>query len=135
MQILSVNDIIEATSGILVCGEKDLEINDITTDSRKAAEGVLFIPLKGEKADGHDFMDSALGAGAVTLSERTDDYVRGTVIKVRDTRKALGDIARFYKMKYPVKSVAITGIPSQFAMCTMDFKIIPPIRVVGGIIL
>ncbi|MBR0360723.1 MAG: UDP-N-acetylmuramoyl-tripeptide--D-alanyl-D-alanine ligase, partial [Clostridia bacterium] len=109
MQILSVSDIIEATSGALVCGEKGLEINDITTDSRKSAAGVLFIPLKGEKADGHDFILSALNAGAVTLSERDDEYDKGTVIRVKDTRKALGDIARFYKIKYPVKSVAITG--------------------------
>ena len=109
MQILSVSDIIEATSGALVCGEKGLEINYITTDSRKSAAGVLFIPLKGEKADGHDFILSALNAGAVTLSERDDEYDKGTVIRVKDTRKALGDIARFYKIKYPVKSVAITG--------------------------
>lgn len=109
MQILSVSDIIKATDGTLISGAPNSEINSITTDSRKTAEGVLFIPLKGEKADGHDFIASALGNGAVTLTERDEAYVDRTVIKVKDTRKALGDIARFYKMKYPVKSVAITG--------------------------
>lgn len=109
MQTLSVSDIIKATDGTLISGAPDSEINSITTDSRKAADGVLFIPLKGEKADGHDFIASALGNGAVTLTERDEAYGAGTVIKVKDTRRALGDIAHFYKMKYPVKSVAITG--------------------------
>ena len=109
MQVLSVKDIIKATKGILVSGTADVEIEKITIDSRETGPGVLFVPLKGEKRDGHDFIESALDAGAMTLSERTDVYGKGTVIKVADTRKALGDIARYYKIKYPVKSVAITG--------------------------
>lgn len=109
MQVLSVKDIIKATKGILVSGTADVEIEKITIDSRETGPGVLFVPLKGEKRDGHDFIESALDAGAMTLSERTDVYGNGTVIKVADTRKALGDIARYYKIKYPVKSVAITG--------------------------
>lgn len=109
MQKLSISDIIKATSGNLIIGTSDCEISSITTDSRKAENGVLFIPLKGEKADGHDFIAQALENGAITLTERDCTYSDGTVIKVSDTRKALGDIARYYKMKYPVKSVAITG--------------------------
>lgn len=109
MQKLSVSDIIKATDGVFICGMLDCEINSITTDSRKAADGVLFIPLKGEKADGHDFIESALANGALSITERDAEYSVGTVVKVKDTRKALGDIARYYKMKYPVKSVAITG--------------------------
>ncbi|MBQ3124149.1 MAG: UDP-N-acetylmuramoyl-tripeptide--D-alanyl-D-alanine ligase [Clostridia bacterium] len=109
MQTLSVSDIIKATDGVLISGTVESEINSITTDSRKAEHGVLFIPLKGENADGHDFIKSALDNGSVSLTERDETYIDGTVIKVKDTRKALGDIARYYKMKYPVKSVAITG--------------------------
>ena len=109
MQTLSVLDIIKATDGMLISGTVEAEINSITTDSRKAADGVLFIPLKGEKADGHDFIEFALRNGALSITERDGEYSFGTVVKVKDTRKALGDIARYYKMKYPVKSVAITG--------------------------
>lgn len=85
------------------------EIHKITTDSREAADGVLFIPLKGERVDGHDFIDSALKNGAVSISEHDIKGACGTVIRVLDTRLALGDIARYYKMKYPIPSVAITG--------------------------
>ena len=69
---------------------------------------MLFIPLKGERADGHDYIPSALDKGAVSISEREIDSDK-TVIKVADTRLALGDIARYYKAKYVVPTVSITG--------------------------
>ena len=70
---------------------------------------MLFVPLKGEKADGHDYILSALEKGAVAISERDISDTSATVVKVKNTRIALGDIARYYKLKYPVKSVSITG--------------------------
>lgn len=109
MQTLSVSDIIAATGGSLMCGVGIGDIHKITTDSREASDGVLFIPLKGERVDGHDFIDSALKNGAISISERDTTNSCGTVIKVRDTRIALGDIAQYYKKKYPIPSVAITG--------------------------
>ncbi len=108
MQVLSIDDILNATEGELISGNPDELIKEITTDSRKSGEGVLFVPLMGEKVDGHSFIDSALERGAISLSQYDKDY-KGTVIKVRDTKKALGDIARYYKLKYPVRTVGITG--------------------------
>ena len=108
MQILSINDIVKATGGKVICGSDKGVIHAITTDSRQADKDVLFIPLKGEKADGHDYILSALDKGAISISEREIDSDK-TVIKVADTRLALGDIARYYKAKYPVPTVSITG--------------------------
>lgn len=109
MQVLSVKDILNATGGSLVCGSDEGEIREITTDSRKAQTGALFIPLVGEKADGHNFISQAVSMGAMSLTHNDIDFVSGTVIKVADTKKALGDIARYYKEKYQLPSVAITG--------------------------
>ncbi|MBR0366128.1 MAG: UDP-N-acetylmuramoyl-tripeptide--D-alanyl-D-alanine ligase [Clostridia bacterium] len=114
MQILSVKDIIKATHGELASKTKNtagIEIDNITIDSRKVCEGALFVPLAGEKADGHDYINSALKHGALASLTGKDIKLLsdGTVIRVSDTRKALGDIARYYKEKYPIKSVAITG--------------------------
>lgn len=114
MQILTVNDIIKATRGELASKTKNtagIEIDDITIDSRQVREGALFVPLAGEKADGHDYINSALkhGASASLTCKDVKLISDGTVIRVADTRKALGDIARYYKEKYPIKSVAITG--------------------------
>ena len=108
MQILSINDIAKATGGKIICGSDKGVIHAITTDSRQADKDVLFIPLKGERADGHDYIPSALDKGAVSISEREIDSDK-TVIKVADTRLALGDIARYYKAKYVVPTVSITG--------------------------
>lgn len=113
MEILTLNDILDATHGKLIggceCGIK--EFNDITTDSRQAGEGVLFIPLAGERFDGHNFIASALenGASAALTHMETEPVPGKAVIKVEDTRKALGDIARYYKAKYPIPTAAITG--------------------------
>ncbi len=114
MQTLTIKDIIRATGGELeakTAATAGLELDNVTIDSRKVRDGSLFVPLLGEKLDGHDFINSALVHGA--SASLTEKPVRlsepGTVIRVKDTRRALGDIARYYKQKYPVKSVAITG--------------------------
>ena len=114
MRILTIKDILRATGGeieIKVGNTAGLEFNSITTDSRKVDEGVLFIPLIGERFDGHDFIKSALlhGASASLTSKQIDRNMPGTVVRVDDTKKALGDIAKYYKRKYFVPSVAITG--------------------------
>lgn len=112
MQILTSEDILKATGGRIISGgELSLEFDGITTDSRAVKNGMLFIPLAGERFDGHDYIVSAAEHGvsaALTHKEETD-ACGIMLIKVDDTRKALGDIARYYKQKYFVPSVAITG--------------------------
>lgn len=111
MQKMTISDIIEAIDGKLLCGDINKKITDITTDSRKTAPGVLFIPLEGEKFDGHEFINAAfdLGASAALTHKDTELLVGKTIIKVNDTRKALGDIARYYKKLCNIPTVAVTG--------------------------
>ena len=59
MQKLDVADIIEATGGQLISGERDFVISEITTDSRKAGVNMLFVPLVGENNDAHDYIGNA----------------------------------------------------------------------------
>ena len=64
MQQLTLNEIKEATGGELVgAAGGELALTGITTDSRKAGDGILFVPLAGERFDGHDFVDGAFEAG------------------------------------------------------------------------
>ena len=92
-----------------MCGLEETVIKSVTTDSRKITEGSLFIPLKGEKFDGHDFINQAFEKGAVCcLSEKNVDC-SGVVIYVEDTRKALLDLASFYRGLFDIKVCAITG--------------------------
>lgn len=113
MQLLTLKDVLRATGGELIskmANTAELEFDGITIDSRRVGEGILFIPLKGETRDGHDFIASALEHSAsASLTEIPVEHANGTLILVKDTRKALGDIARYYKRKYLIPSVAITG--------------------------
>ena len=111
MQRLNVADIIAATDGSLVCGEKDFEISEITTDSRKAGANMLFVPIIGENNDGHDYIPSAFenGAGVVITQKEIAPVAGKNIVLVKDTRLALGDIARYYKSKYNLPTVSITG--------------------------
>ncbi len=111
MQRLNVNDILKATNGHLVCGDADFEISEIMTDSRKAGSNMMFVPIAGENNDGHDYIENALSAGAGVVITHKDILPRPdkSIIRVSDTRIAFGDIARYYKEKYKLPTVAITG--------------------------
>lgn len=111
MQKLMVSEIVKATGGVLVRGQENAEITNITRNSNDAAQGSLFVPLKGERRDGHDFIDDALGRGAsaVITSKPYTSETDAAVIEVRDTLIALGDIARYYKKRCNIPTVTVTG--------------------------
>ena len=114
--VLSGNDIVNATGGTVITGRRDRTFHGISTDSRHISTGNLFIPIKGEKFDGHDFITDAVRDGAAGFlthdgSEKTlcQTYKNITIIRVPDTLKALGDIAHFWRKKCTAAIIAITG--------------------------
>lgn len=111
MQTLTCGDIVKATGGKLICGDPEQEIANISTDSRKIGEGELFVPIHGERFDGHDYIDASLAAGAAAaLTHREHEPVGGkSIIHVSDTLKALGEIARYYRNRFDIPLVGITG--------------------------
>ena len=112
MSSLKVSEIIEATGGRVVSGGKEETFfSGVSIDSRTIREGELFVALKGERFDGHDFLAGAMGraGGAIVSSLSVPDAGGKTVVLVKDTLKALQDIARFVRMKNPVTVIGITG--------------------------
>ena len=111
MQCLTCGEIAAACGSQQISGDANTKIYGITTDSRKAGEGTLFVPLTGERFDGHDFIDSAFdgGAAAVITHKKIIPPEGKVVIEVADTLKAFGDIAKFYINKYRVPIVSVTG--------------------------
>ena len=111
MQNLRCEEIIQATNGVLISGSKHVEFTNISTDSRKIDCGDLFIPIVGERFDGHEFINQSLEAGAsACLTHKLTAPVEGkTIIKVENTLKALGDIARYYRGKFKIPVIGITG--------------------------
>jgi UDP-N-acetylmuramoyl-tripeptide--D-alanyl-D-alanine ligase len=94
----------------------DAVFSGASIDSRAIREGELFIPLKGGKADGHDFIESAIlkGMGSLVGREAGRRNIKGGVgkvlIEVEDALRALQAIARFVRMKRPeLPVVGITG--------------------------
>jgi UDP-N-acetylmuramoyl-tripeptide--D-alanyl-D-alanine ligase len=111
----SLEDVLKATAGDLVAGAKEKIFYGISTDSRLVKKGNLFIALKGEKFDGHVFVNEAVEQGAAGIivndakvsKDLTNKKV--TVIKVADTLVALGDLAREWRKRFFIPVIGLTG--------------------------
>lgn len=86
------------------------EITHVAYDSRKVDKGSLFVAIKGEKYDGHDFISEAIKKGAkAVVGERDVKTMESTYIRVKDSRKALACITHnFYRM--PSEHLTLIGI-------------------------
>ena len=101
-----------AVGGKLLSGDSAAVVTGVTTDSRAAADGQLFIPLTGERFDGHAYIDSALSAGAAgCLTARVPETMQPGkfYIQVADTRLALKALAAWYRSRFTLPVVQITG--------------------------
>jgi UDP-N-acetylmuramoyl-tripeptide--D-alanyl-D-alanine ligase len=121
----TINDILAATRGALVHRGRWEAFFGVSTDSRTAQTGQLFIPLSGERHDGHDFIPKALhrGVRGVLLEKRVPGAAGAgtdfkpapamppeiTVIAVNDTLAALGNLAHAWRGRFAVPVVAVTG--------------------------
>jgi len=95
-----------------VIGTLDRTVESIAYDSRRVQRNGLFVALRGEKADGHEFIGSAIEKGAsVIVTEREEQYPRVTCLVVENTRAALADLsANFYgHPAWKLKLAAVTG--------------------------
>lgn len=89
----------------------DCEINGVCIDTRKITSGCLFICIKGERFDAHCFAREALekGAAAVMIHSEVDIDKNASFVKVADTSKALLELAGYYRSKFNIRLVALTG--------------------------
>ncbi|GHU00731.1 UDP-N-acetylmuramoyl-tripeptide--D-alanyl-D-alanine ligase [Betaproteobacteria bacterium] len=86
----------------------------VGTDSRAIVPGQLFVALRGERFDGHDFVDAALAAGAaaVLVDQRWDaEHAHRSAVRlvVDDTRLALGTLAAGWRVRFDIPLIGITG--------------------------
>ena len=114
MEPITLRQLLEAVGGTLAGEFADLDavITAVDTDSRKMHPGSLFIPLEGERFDGHSFIESAMDTGAVgCIFSRSRDSYRPDrfYVKVRSTQRALRDLAQWYKRRFDIPFIAITG--------------------------
>ncbi len=111
--MFKVDEIIRATGGCLLQGRPQDKITCILTDSRSLKPGAAFLALRGKNFDGHDFISQSLKAKVSCLIVEKKPLVRVpapvTVIMVKNTTVALGDIARFQRLKIDHPVIAVTG--------------------------
>jgi len=98
----------------------------ICTDTRVIKKGDFFVALKGEHFDGSDFIHEAFIKGAIgAMTEKLflppwDDFF---IVQVRNTLKALQEIAKFYRQRFSVPIIAVTGIPLSLLNLSPEHKV------------
>jgi len=109
--MLTVQKIKQITRGKVVQGEVSTAITGVSIDSRSVKNGNVFIAIKGERFNGHDFIRAAIrkGAVAVIVSKKIDSAGDRAIICVGDTTKALGQIAAWHRARFDIPVIAITG--------------------------
>ena len=98
-----------------VDGDGAARFRGVVTDSRRTAAGNLYVALRGERFDGHDFVAAALAHGAcAAVVERdwrpaSEGVAGSTLLRCADTRVALGQLARAWRRRFDLPLVAVTG--------------------------
>ncbi|MFA6074718.1 MAG: UDP-N-acetylmuramoyl-tripeptide--D-alanyl-D-alanine ligase [Negativicutes bacterium] len=108
---LTVKQIVQFVDGKLNSAVfETVVIDDVSTDSRRVSKRTLFVPLKGEKADGHDYLQQVVAGGGCVLCARRDIKIEnGACIYVEDTLQALQKLANSVRLLYNIPVIAITG--------------------------
>ena len=97
-------------AGAALHGDGAQALTSVSTDSRAILPGALYVALRGERFDGHDFVAAAraAGAAAVMVESWRGDY--GTpALEVADTRRALGELACGWRRRFRIPVIAVTG--------------------------
>lgn len=114
---LSAGDIAATTAGRILSGSAAQIFDGVSIDSRTISPGDLFVAIRGERFDGHEFVGAAIAAGAAgaLVSDAPAGFGPGrerpahAVIEVADTTRGLQDIAREIRRRSAARVVAITG--------------------------
>ncbi|MBI5076168.1 MAG: UDP-N-acetylmuramoyl-L-alanyl-D-glutamate--2,6-diaminopimelate ligase [Nitrospirae bacterium] len=112
---MKIKELIDSSEIVSIIGSDELPVSGISYDSRKVEYGHLFVAMQGEKADGHDFIESALKKGAIAVIHDRDISDSGTpsplasFIRVKDSRKSLAFAANAY-YREPSRGMTVIGI-------------------------
>jgi len=119
---VTLNELAQILNGEL--HGQSLTIDAVTTDTRQLTPGCLFVALKGERFDAHDFAEQAKagGAGALLVSRKLDCDLPQLVVK--DTRLAFGEIGAWVRQQVPTRVVALTGSSGKTSVKEMTAAIL-----------
>jgi len=120
---MQLKTLVSAISIRQIIGPVDRTVESIAYDSRRVQRNGLFVALRGEKVDGHEFIEQAIEKGATAiLSEREEKQARATCVMVENTRTAMADLAAaFYG--FPVRKLKLAGVTGTNGKTTTTFLI------------
>lgn len=108
--MMQLQAVAQAVDGSLV-GD-DQAVHGISTDTRQPMPGALFVALRGERFDGHDFLQQAAEQGAVAalVDHQAQQLPAGlSLVRVADTRLALGHLGAWWRSQFQVPVIGVTG--------------------------
>jgi UDP-N-acetylmuramoyl-L-alanyl-D-glutamate--2,6-diaminopimelate ligase len=120
---MQLKTLLSATAVRQIIGPVDRPVENITYDSRRVQRNSLFVALRGEKSDGHQFIGQAIDKGAsVIVAERENTDSRVTCLVVENTRTALADISAAY-YRYPSRKLKLAAVTGTNGKTTTTFLI------------
>jgi UDP-N-acetylmuramoyl-L-alanyl-D-glutamate--2,6-diaminopimelate ligase len=106
-----------------VIGPLDRAVESIAYDSRRVQRNGLFLALRGEKTDGHDYVGQAIEKGATAIvTEREEKHARATTVVVENTRTAMADLAAAFYGN-PIRKLKMAGVTGTNGKTTTTFLI------------
>lgn len=114
MENIKLMEVVKAVDGKLICHGSKESFSKVVIDSRKVTIGDIFVAIKGENFDGHNFIKDVCEKGAgLCIVHKEQDYSafeeKTAIVLVKDTKKALLDLAAYYISTLDIKVVGITG--------------------------
>ncbi len=106
MEKLKLSEIADVCGGFC---NSDCFVSGVCIDTRKITPGCLFICIKGERFDAHDFAREAIEKGAAAVMIHRDTDVCGSYVRVDNTAKALLELSGYYRSKFDIPVVGLTG--------------------------
>ena len=124
---MKLSEILTSIQTKAVVGPADIEITDVNIDSRRIANGHLFVAIKGTQTDGHKFIPKAveLGAAAVLCEDMPETLAEGvTYVQVESTERTVGIVATTFQgnPSKQVKLVGVTGTNGKTTIATLLYN-------------
>lgn len=113
---IDVDKILEICNGELIVGDRKKEISSFSNDTRTIQNGDMYLAIKGDRVNGNNYIENAFEKGAIGCI--TDEeinkniinkYNNKIIIKVKDTIKALQNLAKYKRSMYDIPVIAVTG--------------------------
>src|SRR3970040_316178 len=124
---ITLKDLFDLPGSEIVNPDSYKGVNKVSIDSRQIEKGSLFIAIKGEKFDGHEFIRDVIkkGASAVVIERKKYpefDDVEVPLVIVNDTTIALGWLAKAWRSKLKAKVISLTGCAEKKDFVIRDFS-------------